>query len=499
MRTPTVVDQSLAAWPEPEPLGDDLLPVPAFDLEMLPEAFRDHVSDVTERMQVPVDLPAVYAMACLAAAVNRRAMIQPKRADTGWIVIPNLWACCVAPPGRMKSPTQAAFTQHLARIEARWREQYESELADYEAWELEQKLRERAWEQKFVEAAKKNGPSPMRPDESRTKPTLRRLVTNDPTVEALGEILADNPAGILHERDEWSGILATLDKPGRQGERQFFLEGWNGDRPFTVDRIGRGTIYIPAVCLSMVGGIQPGRLRQYLTDAVKGGPGDDGLFQRLQLLVWPDFRKEWRLVDREPDQKATERVARVYERLAELPADDPVQFRFCDAAQELFNEWWRDLENKKICNGDLHPALVAHLAKYKSLMPSLGLLSELADASDLGASHEVSLAHAQQAASWCDEYLEAHARRVYGCLVSPELHAARELAEKIKRGKLAAEFSTRDVYLKGWSGLTTADEARAVLRVLEDSGWVRPVIVEAREGRPSERWQINPRVNEVKA
>jgi hypothetical protein len=112
-----VVDDTLLAWPKPESLGDDLLPVPAFDVAMLPEAFRDHVIDVAERMQVPVDLPAVYAVACLAGCVNRRAAFQPKRADTGWIVTPNLWACIVAPPGQMKTPTQAAFTQHIARLE----------------------------------------------------------------------------------------------------------------------------------------------------------------------------------------------------------------------------------------------------------------------------------------------------------------------------------------------------------------------------------------------
>ena len=54
MKAQTVIDDSLCAWPEPESLGDDLLPVPSFDLAMLPAAFRDHVSDVAERMQSPL-------------------------------------------------------------------------------------------------------------------------------------------------------------------------------------------------------------------------------------------------------------------------------------------------------------------------------------------------------------------------------------------------------------------------------------------------------------
>ena len=40
----------------------------------------------------------------------------------------------------------------------------------------------------------------------------------------------------------------------------------------------------------------------------------------------------------------------------------------------------------------------------------------------------------RQAAAWC-EYLESHAQRVYSCVVTPQLRAARELAEKIKKRK----------------------------------------------------------------
>ena len=196
MSTQTVViDNSLYAWPAPEPLGDDLLPVPSFDLAMLPAAFRDHVSDVAERMQVPVDLPAVCAVACLAGVVNRRATIQPKREDTSWVVVPNLWAAPIAPSGQMKSQTQAAFTRHLARIEDRWHMEHESEVEDYEHWEHEHLLRERAYDQQFVAATKGGKAPPIRPDETRAKPVLRRLTANDPTCEALHSIIADNSAG----------------------------------------------------------------------------------------------------------------------------------------------------------------------------------------------------------------------------------------------------------------------------------------------------------------
>ena len=146
----------------------------------------------------------------------------------------------------------------------------------------------------------------------------RKLVLTDATFEKLHEILGENPGGVLVVRDELTGWLAQLDKQGREGERGFFLQAWNGDGGFTIDRIGRGSIHVPAVCVSLLGNIQPGRLRGYLSEVLEGGPTDDGLFQRFQLLVWPDPPRNWRLVDRLPNRTAAVAAENVYARLANL-------------------------------------------------------------------------------------------------------------------------------------------------------------------------------------
>jgi len=89
-------------------------------------------------------------------------------------------------------------------------------------------------------------------------------------------------------------------------------------------------------------------------------------------------------------------------------------------------------------------------------MPTLAGLFELADLVTAGdtISEEIpiGLTHTQQAAAFC-EYLESHAERVYSCLVSPELRSARELVRHLQNGDLPGSFTTRDLYLKGWSGL----------------------------------------------
>jgi ABC-type nitrate/sulfonate/bicarbonate transport system substrate-binding protein len=50
----------------------------------------------------------------------------------------------------------------------------------------------------------------------------------------------------------------------------------------------------------------------------------------------------------------------------------------------------------------------------------------------------------RRAAAWCD-YLEAHARRIYGILAPKELQAAQVLAAKVRARKLEDGFTVRDV------------------------------------------------------
>jgi putative DNA primase/helicase len=492
-------------WEQPEAIQCELPTVQTFSEDFLPESFRRLVADVSERMQVPIDYPAVVAVLCLAGVVNRRAMIQPKANDTSWTVVPNLWGGIIGPPGFMKSPVISATTRPLVQIQAEWRDEHEAAVNDYKRQKEEHELRHAAWKEQFKAASKTGHRPPHRPEDEPDEPKLRRLIVNDATFEAMHRTMSENPAGIFVIRDELAGWWSTLDRNDREGERAFCLQAWNGDTGHTIDRIGRGTIHVPACCMSMLGGIQPGRLRPYLVDALKDGPSNDGLIQRFQLLVWPDTAPDWKYVDRAPNITSQQGAEVVFRKLIELDAERPARFGFALEAQELFIEWIADLE-AKIRRDELHPALISHLSKYRSAMPSLALLFELADrASSVGfdgsslafSENLVSLKHAQQAVAWCS-YLESHARRVYSCIVNRHVQAARELAEKIKRRKVGVDgsFTCRDVYNKGWSGLDEPELVKEGLNVLQDARWVREVSNQPKPsgGRPSARYEVNPRV-----
>lgn len=105
---------SVAGWEEPIEIGSKLPPVSPFDPDLLPESLRPMVTDVADRMQVPIDFPAVVAVATLAGVCGRRAVIQPKALDDSWTVVPNLWGAIVAEAGMMKSPVIKAVTSAAA-------------------------------------------------------------------------------------------------------------------------------------------------------------------------------------------------------------------------------------------------------------------------------------------------------------------------------------------------------------------------------------------------
>jgi len=489
------ISPSLDEWPEPEPLSDTLPDVAQFDLELMPESFRPLVKDVAERMQVPLDFPAVAAIATLAGVTNRRVMIQPKKNDSSWKVVPNLWGGIVAPPGMLKSPLISCITQPARAIESEWRTAHEEEEKEYQtALELQEE-EIKAWKAQYQTAAKNNKGRPAKPDSVLVPPALRRLITSDATFESLHHVLSVNPAGLFVLRDELTGWLAGMERQGREQERAFFLECWNGDAAFTIDRIGRGTVNVPHACISLFGGIQPARLRDYLADALRDGPSNDGLVQRFQLLVWPDMKPGWEYVDRLPNTDALECAAQVYRRVTALDAANPNLLQFDDQAQTLFQQWLTDLE-QRIRDDSLSPLMQAHLAKYRGLMPSLALLFALAD----GKTECVPLSQARLACDWCD-YLESHAGRVYASQARPEFQAAISLSKKLAKGwkREDGQFTVRDVYRNSWNLLNSPDAARAALLVLEEYRWIRRETDEdtLSPGRPSETYRLNPRLGKA--
>ena len=500
----TVVSAGPAAeWPEPKTLPDDLPAVESFNYECLPGTLRGWLEDITERMQCPPDYPAVGALVALGSLIGRKVGIRPKRHDD-WLLVPNLWGMVIGRPGLLKTPALDQALLPLNRLAAEAFKKYKVEAEAHEVDAMLDTQRAKLAEKKIKELLEggKEASAQEAAKSSKGKtakaPILRRYIVNDSTVEKLGELLNQNPNGMLLHRDELVGFLRSLDKEGHEDWRAFYLESWNGTGSFTYDRIGRGTVQIESNTMSIIGAIQPGPLSDYLRQAVRSGAGDDGLLQRLQVAVWPDTSKEWRDVDRWPDSKAKAEAFAVFEYLDTLnPAavgaacPEGIPFlHFESDAQARFDQWRTKLERRLRSDGE-HPAFEAHLSKYRKLVPTIALILHLANR-DTG---PVKLAAFEKALLWAG-YLESHARRIYSAVLRPDAASARELAKHLKRGDLADKFTLRETYRKGWTGLGSKEDAEAATEILCELGWIRPVRHDSPAyGRPtSPTFEVNPKV-----
>lgn len=486
-------------WPDPLPLPEGLPPVATFDFALLPETLQLWAQDICERVQCPADYVGVSIMAALGSVIGRKVGIRPQ-AQTDWTVFPNQWALIVGRPGVLKSPAMEQALSPLKQLQGVAVEAHRAAMEEYAQMARVARLRAEAAEKAARDKLKRNPSADLSGELIRDEPeppVLARYIANDTTAAALGELHRQNPNGLLVFRDELVSLLKMLDREDNAEARGFYLTGWNGDSGYTFDRIGRGmNLHIPAVCLSLLGSTQPGRIAEYLRAAVRGGVGDDGLMQRFGLLVWPDVGREWRDVDRWPDSEARRRVLAVFEALDRL---DPTSvaakqdefapapyLRFAPDALTEFRQWREALE-VRLRSGELHPALESHLAKYRKLVPGLALILHLAG----GGTGLVGKRATLQALAWA-EYLETHARRAYASVTRPEVVAAKALIDKLRRGDLPRTFAARDVYRQGWAYLSEREQVLDALQLLADLDWLAIRTCDT-AGRAATVYEANPR------
>jgi hypothetical protein len=500
-------------WGEPLPLPPIAGPVPTLPAALLPTPLQPWLTDVAERVCIPLEYAAVPALVSLGSVVGRSVSIRPMARDD-WQVPANLWGGIVGPPGSMKTGAVDQALKPLRRLAATARKAFEDSGADRSADEASLAAQMKAKRSQMEAAAKKKDSTKeiagYRDEFKRLQTEMeaaatneRRYYTSDSTIEKLGMLLNENPRGLLVVRDELTGWLRGLDREDRAQDRAFYLESWNGTGSFTVDRVLRGTLHVDALCLSLLGGIQPGRLSSYVNEAVAGEDDADGLLQRFQLLVWPDGTLDWKGVDRWPEKAARDRAFRIFEKLAisepgsfgaKSEKDGVPYLRFAPDAQVLFIEWRHDLE-RRIRSDEIRsaPAFESHLAKFRSLFAKLALVFHLVDVADGGQVGPVSLPAAQLAAAWT-EFLEAHARKVYSAELGGDITSAHTLAEKIRARAVVDGMGVRDIARREWSGLRTSGKVYAAIAELENLGWVRleETLPGKDGGRPSSYIRVNP-------
>ena len=338
-------------------------------------------------------------------------------------------------------------------------------------------------------AVKKVTPQPPQP----------QVMTMNATPEAVQEILKDSPWGILLFRDELAGFFGSLDqysgsKGAASADRPFWLESYGGG-PYSVNRVSRPNAYIPNLSVSILGGIQPGKIR-----ALDNASEDDGLIQRaIPVVMRPAVLGR----DDVPSQ-AIDDYDRLIRRLRDLrppllgllhPAADIV-LQFDDGALKIRENLEREHLELSQCSS-LNRKLASHIGKYNGIFARLCVVWHcVKHAFDAQLPCVVTEDTAQRVANFLRGFLLPHAIAFYaGTLGLANDHdVMTDIAGYILARELKV-LTSRDVQ-QGTRAMRklVRHETEGLFEQLEAFGW----LTRTPGPRPSSlpRWIVNPVVHQ---
>ncbi len=490
-----------AAKPAADDPWDDPIPVDApevgpFPVSALPGVLGQWVEAMTEAAQVPSELPGLLALAVCSGALARRVEVVAGR---GWREPVNLYVCCLLDPANRKSAVFRAAVEPLRTIEADLVEVARPEVARMAA------------DRRMIEAQAKKAESKAAGGDASARaealelaeqlaaepvPSLPRLIVDDATAEAVEMALASQGGRLIVAGPE-GGLFDVM--AGRYssaaGNLDVFLKGHAGD-DLVVDRVIRGSLFVPRCCLTLAYAVQPEVIRGLADKPSFRGRGLIGRF----LYAVPTNRLGSRLDDPEPvPDSVAAGYASLVRRLFEVPADEdgPRLLTIAPEAAEVFRPWRREVEAMLADNGRLASmrdwggklsgltarlAAVVHLARY----------ADTPDPISVPVGPE-SIEAAMTLARWAIDHAEAAIGLMAGGDGSLD-DAGYVLRWLRERGQ--AEVTRRDVYQFGRARFT-AEPLRLdrALALLVDRGWLRPNDDRpVGPGRPSVRYLVHPMI-----
>lgn len=470
--TPESFDAAEYIFPEPvDPFSE--WAVPPFPLECLPKAIRDFAIEESAGSGFDAGGYAVCALASLSGLIDQQTRLA---ATASWKEPPMLWLGIVSQSGSGKSPVIRSGMQFSKKID---KELQQSSMQATQSWRGDN-------------AGKKK-------DDRDPQPPWQQLIVTDTTVEALANVLADNPRGVLVHADEltrWIGSMDCYAGKGADRDRGCYLEAYDGG-PRMINRAVKGNTFLRNWSVAILGGIQPEKLAAMFNQS--HAAASDGLYQRfLVYCLQPahDFdvfaKQQWfsvvnlqRIADEVNEWSMSGRISESH---PELTDDAKHAFQvYCNALRELQS---RTPESR----------FAEHLGKYPGMVLRLTLTLHCIERAAEGQwSHEVGL----------ETFIRA--QTIMACLYRHSEAAYSKLSENVRSERLLQSIASA-ILAKTWAIFTYADltrhckpwrdcktrlEREDSLSKLVEMGWLHDVTeVSAGVGRrPQGKFLVNPLVH----
>jgi hypothetical protein len=409
-----------------------------------------------------------------------------------------IWTALVGIPSSGKSPAMDAVLAPVRTIQEEMGANFSDLRAKYESDKEYAKEKRAQWVLEVKDAVSRGDTPPIIPETAIEPDQLiePRIIVMDATIEALAQLLAAHPRGVLHVRDELAGWLASFDKYSGGGDRPFWIETFGG-RPYTVDRVKSDGIplKIQRLSIAVTGGIQPDRLAKLLME------GDDDGFTSRFFPVWPDPippKRPLGRIDTSRILAPMRRVAAIEPDLDEWGNQKPKIIALSEAAADLFDRWRRANAIEQQAASGLYQS---YLGKMPGMVLRLALSLEYLhwSLSPQRTEEPQSVAEGTigQAADLVDDYFNPMAQRAYGDAMLPEDDRNAITFAKAIISKKLEVINLSNVRSK-WHlpGLKDAQKVKKAAEILVEADWLRPR--PSREGdkpgRKKDDYAVNPKV-----
>jgi hypothetical protein len=322
-------------------------PYKPFPIDALAGRLGEYVGAAASAIGCDNAFVAIPALAVCAAAIGNSRAIELKK---GWMEPSVIWSTTVAPSGDLKSPSWDAASRPYTAIQ----------MDQFDDAEKKRQLYELALESWKDADKDKRGERPKAP------PDAISFVTTDATIWTLGELMRNNPRGLLLSRDELDGWFQGLTRfaGNKATDRPHWLELQRAG-PLLIDRMSRDhkKLAVRRAACSLTGTIQPVILARALDDDSLAA----GLAARILMANPPKKRKRW--TDAEVSDETAQRYQGLLRALMLLPLRDiekrePYALSLDALAKDVWIGWFNHWSDRQFDSQAEQAAVLAKLEGY---------------------------------------------------------------------------------------------------------------------------------------
>ena len=322
-------------------------------LNVFPIEIQTIVHDFNKYLNYPIEFTTASILGLTSVTMGNSVELQ---VYNGWQETAILFIAMVQGRGHMKSHPMKQIFKPMFEKEAEFVKYFKEDYEDFK---------------KDIQAHKlslKDNPDSEEPQ----PPIQKRMSLTKFSPEVLFKIHEQNPKGLIIWNDELKNWFGTFNQYSKNADEQMYCTMFNGGH-LQRDTISHGNQYIPKSFVSIIGGIQPTEMVQFINHNT-----ENGLIDRL-LFTYPDYLKMPKYPTEEIPNGTILRWQNIYEclyNMFEFTDHESVEvLRYTKESEELIRNWSDNLTDE--ANSDSGNIVFQGIvAKGKTIVHRLSMILE---------------------------------------------------------------------------------------------------------------------------